>query len=411
MDTLWQGELPSLDRSVHRLPNLRHLRAAQFIKKFGSVNRAAEALNLSQPAVTQAIARLEAQIAPDLFTRHPTGMYATATGEVFLRRIDRSFDELDGALAEILNRASRLRADVMLKAVQLDALAALVYATGPAEAAASLSITPTAFKRNLNTLEARLEIPLVLRDGNRLRLTQHGEVLARATRLVLRELEQAKDEIASAEGALTGRIGIGALPLVRSFIVPKAMINVGTRYPDVQLRLVESSYEALVAMLQGGDIDILVGTLREPAPLDDLVETPLFEDQLCVVGRADHPLAGRSDLSIDDVIAFPWVAPRKGSPARREFDLMLERVGKAPPRVFEVASHMGVRAILRESDSLALISRRQIRYEERDGQLTVLSDQLAQRPRMIGYTLRSRSLPTPVMQAFLDALATASHDD
>ena len=411
IDTLWTAEPPAFDQLAPRLPNLRHLRAAQLVGDLGSVNRAAEVLNLSQPAVTQAIARLEAQIAPDLFTRHPTGMYATAIGEIVLRRIGRAFQELDSALDQILVRTARLRADVMLKSVQLDSLAALVYASGLSEAAAKLSITPTAFKRNINMLEARLDLSLVFRDGNRIRLTRNGSVLARAARLVLRELEQVQEEIASNAGALTGRLVIGALPLVRSYIVPKAMITVGTAHPDVRLRLVESGYETLIEMLQSGDIDILVGTLREPAPVDGLIETPLFDDRLCVVGRADHPMAGRGDVTLDDVTAFPWIAPRLGSPARREFDLMMDRARHRPPQIFEVASHMGVRAILRESDSLALISRRQIRYEEREGQLTVLSDQMTTRPRMIGHTMRERSLPTRAMQEFLKALADAAQND
>ena len=411
LDSSWQTHDLPYGSTARRLPNLRHLRAVQLVGQLGSVNRAAGMMNLSQPAVTQAIARLETQVAPGLFIRHPTGMYATPAGQVLLGRIDRAFTELDTALNAISAGGNRPQADIQLKAVQLDALAALVHASGIAEAAGSLGITPTAFKRNINTLEARLDVPLVFRDGNRIRLTRFGDVLARAARIVQREIELAQDEIASADGRLTGRLSIGALPLARSYIVPKAMIEVGTRHPQVRLRLVEGSYEFLLDLLRRGDIDLFVGTLREPAPVDDVSETKLFDDQLCVVGRTDHPLAGTQGLTLERVMAYPWIAPRLGSPARREFDLMLARAVTSPPQIFEVASHMSVRTILQESDSLALVSRRQIRYEERNGQLLVLSDSLASGTRSIGYTMRARSLPTRVTQEFLDALGRAAKDD
>ena len=56
--------------------NLRHLRAVAAIRRCGSVSRAAAEVALSQPAVTQGIAKLEAQLGLRLFERGPSGMTA-----------------------------------------------------------------------------------------------------------------------------------------------------------------------------------------------------------------------------------------------------------------------------------------------------------------------------------------------
>ena len=54
------------------LPNLRHLRAFQAVARLGSVGQASASINISQPAVTQAIAKLEYQIgAPGFDRRNP----------------------------------------------------------------------------------------------------------------------------------------------------------------------------------------------------------------------------------------------------------------------------------------------------------------------------------------------------
>lgn len=394
-----------------RLPNLRHLRALQHVGRLRSVNQAGQVMNLSQPAVTQAIARLERGLGVDLFQRHPTGMYPTRAGEILLAHVDALFGELDTGLAQV-TRAGRdpLPADIVLKATQLDALVALTRASTPEGASDALGITPVALNRSLHRLEERLNTTLVLRDGRQLRLSQGGQALARAGRLALRALELAREEMDEAEGHMRGRLAVGALPLARTYVVPRAMITLGQRHPEARMQLVEGSYETLLAALRDGDIDILVGTLRQPAPTPDVTEVPLFRDRLCVVGRTGHPLAGR-DPGLADFLRYPWIAPRMGSPARREFDAVFGAPAQQPPQVFEVASHIAVRAILRESDTLALISRRQIRYEERDGQLSVLSQTLAPRARVIGYTTRSRWHPTRLQRAFLDALDAAQAED
>ena len=232
VEPLPMAERVPFEGPMPRLHNLRHLRALQCVGALGSVNRAAAEMNLSQPAVTQAVARIELLIAPELFVRHPTGMYPTDAGRMLLPRIDRLFEELDGALAVVLRPGrSGPSADVLMKAVQLDTLAALLTASGQAEAAVALAITQTAFRRNINALEARLDTILAFRDGTELRLTHAGETLARAAKLGQREIELAQEEIASASGRLRGRLSVGALPLARTYIVPKALIRLGRPQP------------------------------------------------------------------------------------------------------------------------------------------------------------------------------------
>ena len=65
------------------------------------VGRAAEALGLTQPALTRAIARMEALAGMPLFERHPKGVVLTQAGEAFLARAQRIRLEYDDALREM----------------------------------------------------------------------------------------------------------------------------------------------------------------------------------------------------------------------------------------------------------------------------------------------------------------------
>uniref|UniRef100_UPI0018EF23CA LysR family transcriptional regulator n=1 Tax=Paracoccus binzhouensis TaxID=2796149 RepID=UPI0018EF23CA len=81
--------------------NLRHLRLLLAVAETGSITRAAARCHVSQPAVTQAIAKLERLAGQALFVRRSPGLFATPAGEALVLRLRRAFGRLDPALAEL----------------------------------------------------------------------------------------------------------------------------------------------------------------------------------------------------------------------------------------------------------------------------------------------------------------------
>lgn len=67
----------------------------------GGIGRAAEALGMTQPAVTKAIQRVEAQLGVPLFERTTLGMRVTQAGAVFLERARRIRLEYEDAIKEM----------------------------------------------------------------------------------------------------------------------------------------------------------------------------------------------------------------------------------------------------------------------------------------------------------------------
>src|SRR3546814_6450236 len=68
--------------------NLRHLRAVVEVSRHGSVSGAATAVNLTQPAITQALIRLERGMGQPLFVRRADGMTPTPAAELFVPRAE-----------------------------------------------------------------------------------------------------------------------------------------------------------------------------------------------------------------------------------------------------------------------------------------------------------------------------------
>lgn len=88
---------------------VRHLRSFVAVADEGQVTRAARRLYVAQPALTQAIAKLEAQVGVALLERHPRGVRLTDPGRVFLEKARIATAAMDAAesTADALGRAAR----------------------------------------------------------------------------------------------------------------------------------------------------------------------------------------------------------------------------------------------------------------------------------------------------------------
>src|SRR5271169_482805 len=81
--------------------SFRQLKLFESVARLSSVRRASEECHLSQPAVTQAIAKLEEQIGISLLERGASGSYLNELGVIFQRRIERLFSQIEQALIEL----------------------------------------------------------------------------------------------------------------------------------------------------------------------------------------------------------------------------------------------------------------------------------------------------------------------
>lgn len=86
--------------------NFDDMRYLVCIAEHRHIGRAAEALGLTQPALTRAVARMEAIAGQALFTRHPKGVEPTPAGRSLLHRAQRINLEYEDAMREMAERKS-----------------------------------------------------------------------------------------------------------------------------------------------------------------------------------------------------------------------------------------------------------------------------------------------------------------
>lgn len=375
--------------------NLRHLAAVVQIAELGTMGAAARAVNLTQPALTQALARVESQLGVALFERRHDGMVATDAAQLLVPRIRAA---LDHAISPHVTTA-RMRA-----------LLALADGGSYLGAGLATGLAVPTLHRAVKDLSLSLRKTLVERRSNAVVLTEAGHALARAFRLARVELEAGLAEIAALQGREIRRISVGAMPLSRARILPSAVARFLRRHPLVRIAIAEGARAELVEPLRNGVIDLMIGALRQPLVEPDLAQEALFEDRPVIVARAGHPLAGTTpDLAT--LAAYPWIMPGGGAPLRESWHAMFADAGVTPPPVpVESGSVMTIRQVLIDSDFLTLLSPDQVAVELEARWLVQLGDVPAGFRRTIGVTTRASWRPTRVQAEFIEDLRAVARE-
>ncbi len=374
---------------IERLPNFRHLAAFAATVEHGSVTRAAQQVSLTQPALTQAIARLESDLGCQLFEREPGGMLPTEPAQLLYPRTK-------AALEKIGSRR--------VTATQVRALVALARGGSYREASQLTGLATASLHRAIADLSAALGENLVERRGRHIHLSRRGERRARNFGLALAEIRSGYGEVSRWLGKTGGLIVIGAMPLSRARWLPRSMVAFCKEHPAVDLKIVEGSYTELVGPLREGEIDFLLGALRDDAAIEDLDQQPAFDDMPQIIMRAGHPLCSKSRVSGDDLGKYPWVMPSATTPLHGYWTEMFAAAKVDLPHLeIECGSVLTIRELLLETDLMTLLSPDQLRVEI-DAGLLVAHSPPTMVKRTIGITTRRDWRPTATQSDMLRTL-------
>jgi DNA-binding transcriptional LysR family regulator len=126
--------------------------------------------------------------------------------------------------------------------------------------------TPSAVSQSLAQLEREVGVPLLERDGRRVRLTPAARSLVARTDRVLSELDAAEAELAAEEGSVRGSVVIGAFPSAAAGLVVPAVARLSARHTELACTIREHEPEDGIPLLRSGELDLLVSESYDDVP-------------------------------------------------------------------------------------------------------------------------------------------------
>jgi DNA-binding transcriptional LysR family regulator len=128
---------------------------------------------------------------------------------------------------------------------------------------------------------------------------------------------------------------LGAFPHTTTTVLPDIVKRLVGQPDPWRLQLVDGSADVLVEGLLQGEIDLLLGRLprhmADRPAIADLAQRVLYEGSLSVVSGRNHPLTGRRQVPLAELLNWPWILPGMQSTTRVALVDAFLRGGLLPP--------------------------------------------------------------------------------
>ncbi|MFV0575071.1 MAG: LysR family transcriptional regulator [Vibrio sp.] len=391
---------------MNDIPNLRHLIAFTSVVENHSISKASEKIYLSQPAITQALSKIEKNIKTALFERKTDGMSLTKEGDIFYFRVKRAIELINAGIKKTgqVDKNSRNTTPKIfaITTTQLKALIAVSESKNYSAAGRNIGVSQSSLYRACKDLESYLNVILFEKTSIGVSPTKAAQGLAQAVKLAFYEIHQGLSEIDSLNNIRSGNITVGSLPLARSCILPQVINEITQEHKDFNVSVIDGIYEDLLNHLRYGELDVIIGALRFPSPSYDVHQETLFFSANVILARAQHPLFNKEQITINDLAKYGWVTSRENSPGRILFEkLFRDHNHNLPKQLIEASSQILVKELLVGSDKLTMLPEHQVNLELKSGLFKVIPFDNEQQKRAIGLTIRKSWQGTSIQEQFL----------
>ncbi|HUN90738.1 MAG TPA: CysB family HTH-type transcriptional regulator [Burkholderiaceae bacterium] len=227
-------------------------------------------------------------------------------------------------------------------------------------AARALHTSQPGVSKAIIELEEELGVSIFARHGKRiLGLTPPGQQVLSAAERIMEEIDNlkklARDFAASPEGTLR----IATTHTQARYVLPDVVQKFVKRYPQVRLKLLESSPPQIVNLVASGQADIGVAT-ESLAEAPGLKTIPVYEWQHVLIAPPGHPLArfqahpGR--LHLNDVARHPLVTYETHFAGRSRVDSAFAAAAIEPSIVLEAVDADVIKTYVRAGIGVGIIA-------------------------------------------------------
>lgn len=302
--------------------------------------------------------------------------------------------ETPGA-AQLLNRLRMRQVALLLAIEELGTLHA---------ASATLGMTQPAATKMLHELESALGQPLFERVGRGLQLNDAGHCVLAHFHGMQGTITALSRELKALQQGSAGKLFIGSIMAASPAFLTQALIRLKARYPLLAVEITVGTSDHLLALLQEGALDLVIGRVASASP-DDYLFSPIAQEPLSIVVATDHPLAGKSRVRFTALLAYPWILQPRGSPMRDVMELEFKAHQVPVPKgLIETASILTTTNLISQTQMVAVIPQSIASRYEQHGLLAIVSCPLKHQLEAFGTILRKDRPPNRSAATLLDIL-------
>lgn len=174
------------------------------------------------------------------------------------------------------------------------------------EAAKRLHMSQPAVSQHIQNLERQLGLPLFLRQGRRVMLTDAGRVLLPMARDLVQRSVQIEEEMISLQGEVFGRLIVGCSTTPGKYLLPHLLARFHSRFPKVQVACYVNSQQETADMLCSGEVHFSLSSWQPPL-CRNAEATYFTSDPVVLIAPADHPWAQQEAITPSELLTGTFI--------------------------------------------------------------------------------------------------------
>lgn len=272
-------------------------------------------------------------------------------------------------------------------------------------AAEELCITQPAVSIQIKRLEGQVGLPLFEHVGKQTFPTAAGKTMYAASVDILDRVRLLKDSIEELKGTVKGSLQMSVVTTAKYFL-PNLLGTFLQQYPEVEPKLKFTNRARVIERLMNNDDDfVIMGQI----PGDDSLEAyPFLNNIIGIVAHAEHPLAGKKNITVEELATQRFLIRESGSGTRYVFDQYLNKHNVKIEPYMELGSSEALKQAVMAGLGIAVLSLHSVQLERDVNKLTVLDvEGFPLKRRWYAVHLKGRKLSL-VARTFLDFILKES---
>lgn len=213
----------------------------------------------------------------------------------------------------------------MLDAHRLNVFVTAAETLNFTHAARELNISQPSVSQHIQELESHFGMPLFVRRGRILSLTDAGETLKPLAREMVYLSIRIDERMQSLKGDVYGHLLVGCTTTPGRYILPGLLANFLRRHPKVEATCHVSTRRQAVEALCEGQLHVALAGARD---FDRDIEYCRFlTDPIVLIVPRDHPWTLKGQIEPRDLLTADFIMREEGSGTRATLSEGLNRVG------------------------------------------------------------------------------------
>ncbi len=237
------------------------------------------------------------------------------------------------------------------------------------ETAKALDTSQPGISKAILELEEELGVDIFARHGKRLRrVTEPGQLVLQSIEIIMREvgnLRRIGEEFSKQDA---GTLSIATTHTQARYVLPAPVAALRKRFPKVSISLHQGTPEQVAQMVIEEQADIGLAT-ESLSKFDELVTLPCYEWQHVVVLPAEHPLAARERIALDDLAAEPLITYHPSFTGRTRVDQAFAARKLKPNVVLEAIDSDVIKTYVRLGLGVGIVAEMAVRDDPPGGDL------------------------------------------